>query len=219
MTNTITVAKIFKDGSMLNKLKEYGIELDILQRVIKIGVSNSKMCTSHDIPSRKGYTQYADITRYLRDYLIPKGWLQCDYKNFSKIVTPNKKIAIVVSSGDAAVGKDYSPTTKNPKGNLTDVSTKINSKQLSLLEDTDFEILTPISNYNVEKVLFLLIYGDDDLKEIRSELSEPMQIENNGYISKWNERIILPTIPTELTEPTPIPKFNDEDDILVQRKV
>jgi len=41
----------------------------------------------------------------------------------------------------------------------------------------------------------LLYYFDETAQEIRAELSLPAEMTDDGYVKKWRERVILPSIP------------------------
>lgn len=131
----------------------------------------------------------------LREQLIEAlGWSICDDYNLNRTISPKKDFAIVISSGNANVGKNANPSTLNKKGQLSAAVVDVNNVvQLSLFPIPSINA----KKYNIERIphWFLLYYNDGS--KIWMELSLPRKLDRNGRISSWFQRIILE--PIEIT--------------------
>lgn len=216
--------EFFKDETTAKELLGMGLVQDDLTDAISYGwsfrINNEK---SLDVPLWGGTSQWAQTIYKLRLNMVSKGWKANDDKNLSKIVSPNKKIAIIVSSGDGGTGREGVPVkTKNQKGKLVDLIINNNLKsirQISMFENSD-EFLNKNICFDVKEIWYLLFFYDETKKEIRCELSLPIQVESNHQINKWAKRILLNSI--DVTSGLSIdskPEFNNDIDIEVTKKI
>ncbi len=72
----------------------------------------------------------------------------------------------------------------------------------------------------IMKTWVLLYHIDEQQQEIRTELSLPEYMAEDGHVTAWRKRIILEPIPLA---PTPAPsdsddEMSDEEEIAVQRR-
>jgi hypothetical protein len=106
-----------------------------------------------------------------------------------------RKIAITVATGDEATGKpDFDPCTKCPKGPQT--RSNISNNQLKLFPEefvrAAYEQTTAKSGF----ITWLLLFHADELtRQVRSELSLPVGMNEEGRVDGWDERIILGSAP------------------------
>lgn len=183
---------IYKEEESTKKLFEMNLTPETLIRAAVNGLKSKLMQSRYTPPLYIGMSQWSDTIVGLRKQLCKSGWGQCDKYNLNRTVSPNNDFAVVVSSGDAGVGKDYSPTTLNKKGELSlTVIEGNNNIQLSLFP---IESLKKKKKYNIESILhwFLLYYTDG--RNIWVELSLPRELNKDGRISSWFQRIILPPV-------------------------
>jgi hypothetical protein len=193
------------------RLHELGLRLDVVQDVRLSGRVGWATCTENDPPGHAGMHRYAVMTRELRNILMPEGWLKTDISNHSMILSPDRSVAIVVASGNELTGsgdEQHSPSTKYPKGPLTAAAVDQNRQQLDL-----FPEMLPIGPTEETLTWVLLVrYGAEG---DRAELSLPSRIDDDGWISDWRERIILPVIAWDgggagarRRVPEPLPDFD-----------
>ena len=174
-----------------NRLAEFGLSIDILQKAVEAGYLGFISCTDNDPPATWGYTAWAHTLRRLREQLVPFGWERNNSLNFPRTFSEEHKISIIVSTGDEGTGRGHlHPRTKSSKGQLTEQAVYFNSIQGTLkgfLPDEETKTL-PNSAYTTWILLFYVT-----ATEIRAELSLPSII-TDGDILAWKERIILPSI-------------------------
>lgn len=183
---------IYKDDEAIRKLFELSLSPEIFIKAVKKGIRTKLSKSIYSPRLCVGMSQWEDTIVGLREQLCQNGWTQCDKYNLNRTISPQNDFAIVVSSGDAGVSKDYNPTTLNKKGELsvTVVDTN-NNIQLSFFP---METHKKKKKYSIETILhwFLLYYTDN--KNIWFELSLPRDLDKDGRISSWFQRIVLPPV-------------------------
>jgi hypothetical protein len=99
---------------------------------------------------------------------------------------------MVVASGDRATGQvDRRPSNKSPKGLRGALAVEANSLTGELFPETlPEDRVEPATD--AYKTWYFLVHVADD--RIQSELSLPSQIDAQGFIVGWFERILFPTI-------------------------
>jgi hypothetical protein len=143
------------------------------------------MITRNHPRTYRGITFWAEFVKDFRQKL--DNWTAQSIKNFDLTVNPQEDMAIVIMSGDKFTGLSGSamPSTKNPKGAMT--LQLVENNQLSLFpEMRENPIIKEGCQYWI-----LLYYKAED--EIRLELSLPNNIDGEGKINSWLERIPLPS--------------------------
>lgn len=191
----------------LDLLTELGLKPELILKVGNKALAAYHETTLHDAVSAAGQYAYLAAVRSIRDELCPRGWEPHVKHNLEMTVNPETGISILVSSGNKDTGKEHgNPKTKNPKGNQTKKIVSFNDRQLRL----------PTMEYKVKNVslnnIWLLLYHIDTTKsQMRLELSLPVKMDfEDGYVTGWNKRIILPHIDFDHT-PSPLsPKNNQE---------
>ncbi len=175
-----------------NYLEELDLKLDDLKDVGERILNAYFQTTANDARIASGMYAYLGAVRALGDVLGPRGWKRMSCNNLEMICHPDEKFYVLPSSGDKYTGdENFDPRTRNPKGSLTIFHVKKNIDQLKLF-----------SNFwgNKEKrqldkpVWIYLYYIDHEKEELRSELSFPIGMDQQGYINKWEKRRILPPI-------------------------
>lgn len=199
MLNTTTILSqetlIFKGIDAINKLGEMGLSYEILANATSNGLKMKKKKSIYAPPICKSISFWENTIIMLREQLVGKlGWSICDDYNLNRTISARKDYSIVVSSGNANVGKNANPSTLNKKGQLSAAVVDVNNVvQLSLFPIKS----SKTKKYTVERIphWFLLYYNDGN--KIWLELSLPRQIGKDGRISSWFRRIILE--PVEIT--------------------
>lgn len=199
---------IFKGVDAIQKLNEMGLKYEFFANAVLNGYKEQQSKSIYSPPITKSLAFWDNSIIQLREELAKNlGWKICDKYNLNRTISPDNKFAIVVSSGNAHVGKIYNPSTMNRKGELSAAVIDVNNDiQLTLFPYYDKKT----EKYNIERIphWFLLYYNDG--KKIWIELSYPREIGNDGRISSWFARIIL--------EPVDVVSTNQIIDVLKNRK-
>lgn len=205
----MTVKKI-KHFEIADSLRELGLTTEILEYAIKTGEYARDSCTKNDPTCAPGFVAWSKTVRALRDALIPKGWEKCDDYNFPTVVSPNKKIAISVSTGNEATGdKTAEPKTKYAKGEAAKSAVKINQDVLFPEMRAD-----KATAHRVTWILLKRRTGDT----VVAELSLPALMTKDGQIIKWETRIILNPILIDPDFDVQDDSSSDEIDVPVLRR-
>lgn len=189
------------DGTAEHRLHALGLTTDQITRALLRADAEAKHTTGLEPPTAEGTVRYFKTVRFLREELVPLGWGVNDYKNFCRTVDPNHEFSIVTSSGDEVTGVELPgrvPRTKYPKGELTAMAVRQNAEQGTFDLGEDF-VEPNVEPAELENVWFLLQRVTSDY--IYAELSLPVRIED-GTITDWEERILLPRVSRHDPEPT-----------------
>jgi hypothetical protein len=188
--------KIYSDPRDVNsRLAELGLTAPILKEAIQRGFASWASCTPNYPSNYPGISAWANTVAALRELLHSEGWTRQDEGNLPVTVDPAKRVSILVSTGDEYTGlTDLTPSTQSSKGPRTVNVVEGNAQQIPLF---DFKKARPeIENQNTERLTWILLFHRDKASnEVRSELSCPVKINEDGQIDSWAERIILPAIP------------------------
>lgn len=180
---------IFKGTDAIKKLDEMGLKYDFFAKAVLQGHKEQQAKSIYSPPITKSIAFWDNSIIQLREELVKNyRWKICDKYNLNRTISPDNKFAIVVSSGNAHVGKNNNPSTMNRKGELSAAVIDVNNDiQLSLFPIYDKKS----EKYDIERIphWFLLYYNDG--KKIWIELSYPREFSNDGRISSWFARIIL----------------------------
>lgn len=192
------------------KLDEIRITEEILLEAVMAGLLGRLNSTNFDTKNRPGYIQWNDTNSKLRFLTHNKGWDVYQEEGIEGIISYDKKIRIIPSSGNAATGNPNQPSSnKNPKG----------ERGIKVMEpSSQGNLFTGYPEAEEEhiKTYVLLYYSNND--ELRAELSEPNSINTNGKITSWKERLILQKQLLNNTEIEIEKTIDEEIDIPVIRK-
>ena len=151
--------------------------------------------TPNHPPSFPGLEMWGWTVASLREQLASSGWVAINFGNYSVTVHDSLPFAINVASGDEATGvPGSSPNTRSKKGVNTSDAVLANSQQDWLAE------LLPEKKQKAEPASrefttwLLLHFIDSKQKEIRIELSLPTAIDDGGWVTRWENRIMLKPI-------------------------
>lgn len=176
----------------IEALRRLGLELEDLLLAIERGAFVRNSCTPHDATTAPGYGAWNATTRGLRDGLVRKGWTAEVINKLEAVVHPSRKHAIVVSTGNEDAGRQSPrmPRTKYRRGRASTQVIIENKRQLRLFGEPAIDLIarTPLMRW-------LLVSFDEDA--VRSELSLPNEVAEDGTIVSWAQRIILPELPND----------------------
>lgn len=188
-------------------------ETSLLNAVTQGYLARTKLTANHPRIFH-GYSTWAEIVASLRDQLRTTGWDKSDEGNYELAINLERELAIAVATGDEGTGLSYAtPSNKCPKGTNTIEAINVNN-QIDL-----FSELIPIPSVRKDPFTTWILLYYIASNEIRSELSLPSGIGNDGKIRDWKERIILRSIPFD-DESTQIPPPQGPDiDIKITRRI
>ncbi len=200
-------AVIRKQQEAADRLSQFGIGLDVLERAVVAGAMAADTCTPYDPPGFRGYTNWGVCVRSLRHDLHSLGWTLRDRWNMPQMISADGSTAVTAVTGDEATGQETgTPHTKNPRGSVMRDAILRNIKMPYLFEDMERERVE--LEKELEEVTWILLFhraGD----RIHYELSRPAAWDDQGRVSDWTERILFapigpvdrPTISTPEQEP------------------
>lgn len=207
---------IITEHSEINKeLKQINLTIDKLTTTALNALLSKLNCTNYNTRGGAGFIQWDAMVRNIRELCCGEHWDKYENNGVEGIISKDKKIKLIPSSGNAATANPKQPpSNKNPKGYRT-MELVNNSIQTNLFH------IFPDHIEDFESEVYVLLYYNNT-KELRLELSIPSYIDKKGYIKAWQKRIILPPIKLNeveiktLTSPT-LPKI-EEIDIPIKRK-
>lgn len=171
------------------RLEQLGLNETALYEAVKNGCLTRKKFTDNHPRIAIGIAIWAEIVARLREALLPLGWEKSDKGNYELVVNQSLNIAIAVAAGDESTGLSHArPSNKCPKGANTIDAVSTNN-QIDLFAEY---LPVPAINKDSFSTWILLHYFAAD--EIRLELSLPSEIDANGRIKGWKERLILKPI-------------------------
>jgi hypothetical protein len=186
------------------RLYALGLDEATVVEIVLYGLKARQGVSPLAPPIFAGTTQWAETIVGARLTLVPKGWSHDDSHNFSRTISPNGRVAIVVTTGDERTGiATAEPATRHSKGSETEAAVERNAQiPIPGLADTS---LPP----QCETWVLLLCATD---LEMRFELSRPKKQNADGRITSWSDRIIFPTIDLESLPGRDEDDRNDDDD-------
>jgi hypothetical protein len=172
-----------------SRLAELELTEGVLREALTLAHSFAARCTLNHPRIYPGLVMWAETIKALRDLLRPEGWHSQDEGTYDRVIRSDRAMAIAVASGNEAVGiSDMDPTNKSPKGRNTVAAVEAN-RQLELFPIPVVESEEPDDKDG--ETWILLHFYDASKGERRAELSRPRDIDDDGRISAWYERIIL----------------------------
>jgi hypothetical protein len=181
---------VFDDGAA-DRLAELGLKPEMLELALLGANAEARTYTELDPPNMQGMARFSRTVRLLREQLVPLGWTYDNPRNLARTLSPDRRVALIATLGDAATGHpEIVPSTRYEKGIATAEAITRNFVQLSLpidLADGD-----PLDADDGGTTTWVLLYHVTEV-EIRAELSLPDSMVD-GYIDTWLERIVLPSV-------------------------
>lgn len=161
--------------------------------------------TGNNTKSGPGIAEWDTFNKILRDFCCGVHWTKYQEHGIEGIISSDKRIRIIPSSGDAATGNPNQPASnKNPKGIKT-VELVENVIQGSLFNGFPNQS----DDDKIETYVLLYHYSNN---KIKLELSKPSFI-RKGKITAWSERIILDTVEFDKVNLTTNNDMEPEDEI------
>jgi hypothetical protein len=188
---------VIEGDPVTDRLAELGLKLEILHFALRGADAEARTYTALDPPNMPGMARYARTVRLLREQLVPLGWTYDNPRNLARTVSPDRRVAVIATLGDAATGVAHvPPSTRYEKGIATVEAVSRNFLQLTLPIDIEDAYVV---DDEVETTTWVLLYNVTET-EIRAELSLPDSMVD-GFIDTWLERIIVPPVPLQPAVP------------------
>lgn len=172
------------------RLSELGVELEVLKQALMSGHNGAGQVTAVHPKTAAGTYRWYETVAALRDSLTREGWKQTDYRNAPRIMHPERNVSIMVATGNDKTATKDTPSNATAKGVMTqrDVWNNSDSEQQVIQEVVEMiESQTPAT-------WVLLYFYSQKFNHIRAELSLANAMDDRGFITKWEERLILPVM-------------------------
>jgi hypothetical protein len=206
---------VFEGDPASDRLTDLGLKPEILEFALRGADAEARAYTQLDPPNMQGMARYSRTIRLLREQLLPLGWTYDNPRNLARTVSPDRRVAIIATLGDAATGLSHvPPSTRYEKGLATIEAVSRNFLQLTLPIDLGDD--EPVDTDAEGTTTWILLYNVTE-PEIRAELSLPDSMVD-GYIDTWIERIVLPPIPLESAPRVAAPQPAADPEIIVARR-
>jgi hypothetical protein len=183
----------YEPGDVNRRLGELGLKIVILTEAVQRGFASWASCTANHPTNYPGISAWANTIAALRELLHHDGWTRRNDDNLPLTVDAKGRVSIAVSTGDEYTGlQEFTPSTQSSKGPRTVSVVEDNAQQIPLF---DFKKHPEIVNQGEERLTWILLFHRDRTSnEVRCELSCPVNMDNDGQIDTWADRIILPAI-------------------------
>jgi len=203
--------------SVQRRLQALGLTMEIVLNALEAGIGAAALHSTVNYPRNYGGTTFwAEVTRWLREYLVPLGWHRDETGGQPSVVRGDNGMAIVVVRGNEQTGDPrFLPTTEYKRGPVTIERVSRNVRLPFDDEPVETEAVEVDTSDGVPTWLLLHHRRGE---ELRSELSFPIAISKSGFVEEWGETIILPTI---VLDPRNMPMLDDEPvnpDVDVRRR-
>lgn len=184
-----------------DRLAQMELTEDLLLEALRLAHVHTARITENHPRIYPGLVMWAEMVASLRNLLRPLGWHRPDSSVYELVINEGDTVGIAVASGDEETGVEAGrPSNKSPKGRYTVKAVDAN-RQADMFAD----MLPPQSAPSELETWVLLHHFDTKRKERRIELSKPSDMDSDGKIIEWSERIIL----------TPLSFGDDFDDIIL----
>jgi len=212
----VNIRPLVKIGSdARRRLGELGLDSETLLDVARRGMAAAANCTPNHPAVLPGILGWGETVCALRDCLIPQGWRRLDEGNLPLTVNEAETVAVTVATGDEDTGRpEGNPCTKSKKGPRVAIAIAINQLQLF-----PFPVHLRPDDVSGRATWLLLIHRDQAARELRAELSRPVNIGQDGRVDSWSERILLGATPfDEKFNASPASPDTPSPDIVVEIK-
>lgn len=187
--NTAPHAKtlVFQGQQAEHRLQQMGLSIPMFHDVLLQAYNARVMQTENSPPAAPGFVMWAEMYKAQRERLCVRGWRKVDRNNISRTMAPDDSFGIINCTGDKATGQPHAtPTPKRTRG---EYSIELLRSQLSLFPSNDTKGRDSPTTPMLWICLFRVQGGT-----IFCELSRPAAITDEGVVTLWYERILLPTI-------------------------
>lgn len=187
MLNTSIVAEPLEVESRLLAL---GLKQNTLVEALRAGHTAKFNCSALDPKITPGTDGWSRTVRALRRFQIPEGWIADEDSNYSPTVCEERKIRVVVATGDYRTGAvGPAPRLTSDKGLMTKLAVRKKSPQIDYLEHLKPRIRQIAHEASTYETWWFLILLEEAYA--RAELALPRKLVDLRTFD-FAERIILP---------------------------
>lgn len=188
----IPAKKIYSEPADTNsRLADLGLTEELLVEAVERGQAAWAGCAANYPIQFPGIYAWAETIVGLRERLLLMGWKRSNEGNLALTVNRTDTVTLTVSTGDEFTGNpDVDPCTKFSKGPRTRSAVLENEGQYRLFPDMRLTA-DDLRSINSRETWMLLIHRDQQAQEVRCELSRPINVNKDGKVDGWAERIIL----------------------------
>ena len=195
------------------RLAELGLDQSLISEALRQANLYRVRTTEHHPRLYRHQIMWGETVAALRDMLAPSGWRKSDEGNYELTVNAQQDIAIAVASGDDGTSNpNRTPSNKSPKGRHT-VDAVAANRQADMFAELLPAVQAPEGNVATWVLLHHL-----SANKIQAELSKPNEIDDDGKIISWSERILLQSIPLDGESISVVPPQLPDIDIEISRK-
>ncbi|MDO4898943.1 MAG: hypothetical protein Q3965_06490 [Rothia sp. (in: high G+C Gram-positive bacteria)] len=182
---------LFSEDSVSARLAELGLDIDVFHQALNHGHNGAGRVTGAHSKIAAGTYRWHETLAAMRNELGERSWKQSDVKNAPRMVSPDGRISLMVVTGNAKTGTKKTPSNATTKGTMTQQDVWNNGES----DQQQIEEVAQILASQQPVTWVLLYFYSREFNHLRAELSLPnAHGMTNGYITKWDERIILPKI-------------------------
>lgn len=175
----------------VDRLAELGLSTEMLIRTIQRAYAEAATCTDLDPVGTHGTLLWARMTRFLREELIPSGWVPRRPKNQELTLHFERGLKFLVVSGDGGTGQtEKTPQPKNPKGPT--FFQAVVDNQIPFDFGPEFEGPEDYVEPSLLEALqtWMVIYRSTKTGKLFLEVALPDEVGPDGHVT-WAERIIV----------------------------
>lgn len=193
-------------------LARLGLDEGVLMDSVRVGVLRAQDVTDFHPVTARGYTQWSETVAYLRQSLFERQWTRQDPQNSPRVFSPDGMTSVMVAGGNADTGVtlERNPRMARRRGPMTRDAVQCNGQQM-----LNVSLELPSTRASQGPFTWVLLYHwSKDEPTVRAELSLPVPgaVTDDGDISSWSHRILLP--PQDLTGiDTPQRPVGPQDDV------
>lgn len=208
--------KIHAESEKKKRLTQLDLVEDDLLDAITHGENRASGAGEFHPVGFSGTLLWGECCGAVRELLAARGWVLQNPKGLPVIVHPSGSHRVVVVTGDVCTGTGHG-RPKRKRGPETAKAVIGNMVQLNLFQFSGVAFpITLRPGRSATVTWFLLVHRAEH--EIRSELSLPAFVREDGMVTEFVERIPLRTLSVgPNVDPTPY-GTDDEVDVPVRRK-
>lgn len=139
-----------------------------------------------------GYVGWSNATAALRAELVPSGWHMCSKHGLERVISPDRRLAILVMSGDTKTGiPELEPSSRYGKGPAVKRFVFFNSRGIALDGQMNFAFPGFVPEVPPLEIKTWCLLFKESKGVLRTELSFPTGYDKDGYVCRWGARIHL----------------------------
>ncbi|MBZ5509506.1 MAG: hypothetical protein LAO78_28980 [Acidobacteriia bacterium] len=189
-----TATEVFEGDDSQEALTRLGLSREIINNVLMKALDAALSCNDNDPITMAGMMLWGKGVRFFAEETRPIRWKRINEDNQALILNEDGSIAVTAASGDEDTGiANGSPCTNSQKGKTTIAACRDN-RQFSFADWLDPAPAVDSTKVPGRSTWFLLMHRDKKANVLRAELSLPVNMDKDGYVVRWEKRIIFAPI-------------------------